>query len=105
MKTYLTDVLLPYVTKKRNELKLPENHRALVIFDQFKGQVTASIFCLLEENNISFVLVPANCTDQLQPLDISVNKPAKIIVFTFKVSRVVLRPDLPAVNQEAGCCS
>ena len=77
MKTYLTDVLLPYVTKKRNELKLPENHRALVIFDHFKGQVTASIFCLLEENNISFVLVPANCTDRLQPLDISVNKPAK----------------------------
>ena len=28
-------------------------------------------------NNIDIVLVPANCTDRLQPLDISVNKAAK----------------------------
>ena len=77
MKLYLTEILILYVTCKRNELKLAENHRALVIFDQFKGQVTASIFTLLEENNITIVLVPANCTDRLQPLDISVNKPAK----------------------------
>ena len=77
MKLYLTEILIPYVTRKRNECKLAENYRALVIFDQFKGQVTASIFTLLEENNIAIVLVPANCTDRLQPLDISVNKPAK----------------------------
>ena len=32
---------------------------------------------LFEENNIDIVLVPANCTDRLQPLDISVNKAAK----------------------------
>ena len=74
MKLYLTEILILYVTRKRNELKLAENHRALVIFDQFKGQVTASIFTLLEENNITIVLVPENCTDRLQPL---VNKPAK----------------------------
>ena len=32
---------------------------------------------LLKENNIDIALVPANYTDQLQPLDISVNKAAK----------------------------
>ena len=32
---------------------------------------------LLEEYNIQSVLVPASCTDCLQPLDISVNKSAK----------------------------
>ena len=31
----------------------------------------------LEENIILVVKVPAKCTDRLQPLDLSVNKPAK----------------------------
>ena len=32
---------------------------------------------MLEDNHIDRVLVPANCTDRLQPLDLSVNKPPK----------------------------
>ena len=32
---------------------------------------------MLWENNILFVRVPANCMEQLQPLDVSVNKAAK----------------------------
>ena len=32
---------------------------------------------LLLENNILSVIVPSNCTDLLQPLDFSVNKPLK----------------------------
>ena len=31
----------------------------------------------LEDNNILYIIVPNNCTDRLQPLDLSVNKPAK----------------------------
>ena len=47
------------------------------MFDQFKGQITNDVFDLFEENNISIALVPANCMDRLQPMDISVNKAAK----------------------------
>ena len=36
-----------------------------------------SILTMLEENNVYIVIVPANCTDRLQPLDLSVNKAAK----------------------------
>ena len=43
----------------------------------FKGQCTDAVYKLLDDNNILHVMVPANCTDQLQPLDLSVNKPAK----------------------------
>ena len=43
----------------------------------FKGQCTAKVLELLEKNNILFVTVPNNYTDRLQPLDLSVNKPAK----------------------------
>ena len=45
--------------------------------DNFKGQVAPSIVSMLEVNNIQVCLLPPNTTEQLQPLDISVNKPAK----------------------------
>lgn len=32
---------------------------------------------MLDENFLRLAIVPANCTDWLQPLNISVNKPAK----------------------------
>ena len=49
----------------------------LVIFDTFRGQCTERILSKLEENNVCIVIIPANCTDRLQPLDLSVNKAAK----------------------------
>ena len=48
-----------------------------MIIDHFKGQMTDKFISRLEENNIHFVKVPANCTDRLQPLDLSINKPLK----------------------------
>ena len=45
--------------------------------DNFKGQVTTPINDLLEAHNINVCLLPAHTTDQLQPMDIAVNKPAK----------------------------
>ena len=75
MKAYIERI--PYVTKKREELKLPSDYSTLLIFDKFTGQGTEGVLKLLEDNSIHVVMVPPNCTDRLQPLDISVNKPAK----------------------------
>ena len=77
MKDYINKILLPYVKEKRKELKLSIDHPALVLFDNFKAQCTSDLLTVLDNNNINVVLIPANCTDRLQPLDISVNKAVK----------------------------
>ena len=76
-KRYIEKILVPFVTKKREELKLGKSHPALVLFDCFRGQTTGEIKKLLAANNILTVQIPPNCTDKLQPMDVAVNKPMK----------------------------
>ena len=76
MVQYVHNIILPYV-KLIRELKQDDSASALVIMDNFKGQVTDAIHMLLEENNIFVALLPANTTDLLQSLNIAVNKTAK----------------------------
>ena len=61
---YIERIILPYITKKREELKLQFDYPALVIFDKFTGQGTKTALKLLKNNNIHVVIVPANCTDR-----------------------------------------
>ena len=77
MKRYIDNIIVPFVTQKRQELKLRPTHPALAIFDNFRGQITADILSHLRSHNIVPLQLPANCTDILQPLDILVNKPMK----------------------------
>ena len=77
MKDYVNKILSPYVKEKRKELKLCVDYPALVLFDNFKAQCTPTLLKILDSNNINVILIPANCTDRLQPLDISVNKAVK----------------------------
>lgn len=77
MTDYIEKILLPYVEGKRQELQLASCYPALVIFDNFKAQCTAEILQMLDDHHIYVILLPPNCTDRLQPMDLSVNKPAK----------------------------
>ena len=74
---YIETIIILYVEGKRKELELSVDQPALAIFDVFKGQQTEGVLKILEENNILVVSVPANCTDRLQPMDLSVNKSVK----------------------------
>jgi len=74
---YIYKILLPYVKQNREELKLHSDHPALVVFDRFKVQCTNHVLQILRDSNIDTLLIPASCTDRLQPLDVSVNKTAK----------------------------
>ena len=73
----IRSIIIPYVQRKRSELKLSPNYPALAIYDEFKAQLTSAVFSLLEANDIVVVKVPPNCTDRLQPMDLSVNKAVK----------------------------
>jgi len=77
MKEYINNIVVPYIQRKRKELKLASNYPALAIFDEFKGQLIPGIFSLIDANRIFVVKVPPNCTDRLQTMDLSVNKAVK----------------------------
>ena len=77
MRDYLVKVLIPYIQEKRKNLQLSTDYPALMLFDNFNGQCTESLLKLLDVNNINLVIIPVNWIDQLQPMDISVNKSAK----------------------------
>lgn len=75
MLEYINEIIVPYVESWRDDFG--ESKSALVIMDNFKGQITSGVNTLLESHNIHVCLLPPNTTDLLQPMDISVNKPAK----------------------------
>ena len=72
---YVNNILVLYVEQIRQLFN--EDNPAVVIMDNFKGQITEPMTELLERHRIHTCVIPANATDHLQPMDISVNKPAK----------------------------
>ncbi len=60
-------IIVPFVKKTRVNLGVEPSQPALAIFDHFK----------VGTKQYSSVLVPASCTDKLQPFDVSVNRAAK----------------------------
>ena len=74
MLRYIDNIILPYVCKQKMSLGLPENQMTLCIFDVFKAHQTESVLSKLKDNNIAYVFVPACCTGELQPLDLTINQ-------------------------------
>ena len=73
---FIKNIILPYIRSVRVESSVP-NQAALVIYDAFRGHMGEQVQSLQEDNKIFYVTVLNNCTDILQPLDLSVNKPFK----------------------------
>ena len=76
MLDYIDHIIVPFVQRVRDDLKVGSEQAALALFDNFKGQMTKDFQCL-EDHNIHSALIPATCTDKLQPVDVSVNRAAK----------------------------
>ena len=57
-RVYVEKILLPYIKKKREELRNEPDYPALVLFD---GQCTEKLFHILEEYHIAVALIPTYC--------------------------------------------
>ena len=73
---FLDHIIIPYVEQQREQLQQPDQ-AAPVIFDVYAAHRTEAVIQKLLDNNIRYTKVPAACTDQLQPLDLSLNKEYK----------------------------
>ena len=74
MKRYIEKVIVPFISKKRESLKLNKDCPALVtaLWDRL-----LLLFMPFLRVTTSSLKVPANCIDKLQLLDVSLNKPMK----------------------------
>ena len=70
----LKKVIEPYIVDTRKRLNLLDNHKALLIWDDFKAHWTPDFVELAESMNIEIVKIPANFTHLLSPLDLTVRR-------------------------------
>jgi hypothetical protein len=73
MLEYVKHILNPFFANERKRVGLNKNHPALVILDVFAAHRTKAFKKLCDDSHIKLVYVPASCTGQLQPLDVSGN--------------------------------
>ena len=74
---YVHNIIVPFVEQIRESLCEDEDKAAIVIIDNFKGQVTPAMTELLERHHIHSCYISPNTTDRLQLMDVAVNTPAK----------------------------
>ena len=58
----------------------PDEQMSLIIMDTFKGQDSNEVSKLCRKHNCVLIIVLHNLTNKFQPLDITVNKPAKSFI-------------------------
>ena len=97
---YIEYIIEPYV-RSVQEMMYTVTTPGVVIIGNFKGQVTEKVMSLLEKYNLHVCVMPANTTDLLQPMDVSLNKPAKS--FLKKQFGVVHRTVVTADSKSANC--
>ena len=70
-------IIVPYLEKEQEKLKIESNHWRLLIIDVFPSQMTDTVLAKLKENYIKLVRVPKNTIQIFQLLDLTVNGSAK----------------------------
>ena len=69
--------VFPHFDKVKEAKNYPKEQFLLVIMDTFKGQDNPVLDELCQKHYCEIVIVPHTLTNKFQPLDLTVNKPAK----------------------------
>jgi hypothetical protein len=77
---YLRDVIITWVKKRRFELGVGHDHKALMLVDTYATHLVPLFRRLCAENNILIRYIIPGFTGDLQPQDIAINKPFKEFV-------------------------
>ena len=78
--SFFNKIVFPHFKNVRKAKGYPDEQMSLIIMDTFKGQDNDEVAKLCRKNNCALIIVPHNLANKFQPLDITVNKPAKSFI-------------------------
>ena len=78
--SFFNKIVFSYFKNGRKAKGYPDEQMSLIITDTFKGQDNDKVAKLFCKSNCALIIVPHILTNKFQPLDITVNKPAKSLI-------------------------
>ncbi|CAI7771191.1 unnamed protein product [Closterium sp. NIES-54] len=76
VQTWLTKEVLPHLNPQRGQ----NARRAMLVLDSYRGHITQTMLQVYRTHSITPAVIPAGCTSQIQPLDVSINQCFKAAV-------------------------
>ncbi|CAI7817367.1 unnamed protein product [Closterium sp. NIES-53] len=76
VQTWLTKEVLPHLNPQRGQ----NARRAMLVLDSYCGHITQAMLQAYRTHSITPAVMPAGCTSQIQPLDVSINRCFKAAV-------------------------
>ncbi|CAI7872919.1 unnamed protein product [Closterium sp. NIES-53] len=76
VQTWLTKEVLPHLNPQRSQ----NARRAMLVLDSYRGPITQTVLQAYRTHSITPAVIPAGCTSQIQPLDVSINRCFKAAV-------------------------
>ncbi|CAI5992100.1 unnamed protein product [Closterium sp. NIES-65] len=98
VQTWLSKEVLPHLNPQRGQ----NARRAMLVLDSYRGQITQTMLQSYRTHSITPAVIPAGCTSQIQPLDVSINRCFKAAVrarYARWFMRNLQRPPHPVVLQ------
>ena len=78
MDSFADNVLIPHIKKVKKRKGIPKKQKALLILDVYQSHRDPELISKLAKSGILLAHVPARCTSELQPLDLTVNGKFKV---------------------------
>ncbi|KAG1714198.1 DNA-binding protein SATB2 [Nymphon striatum] len=93
MLDYVNNIVSAYVNNQRENLDLPIRQKGLVIINVFRTRQSGQVIQALKDQGMEVIFVPAYCTSELQPLDVSGNG-----FMLYHLSGPINRCDMPVLE-------